>query len=548
MTKEIGKASRAALALFHFNTQYVAGDVLARRRYCLEAILPALEFASQRKEGTITFEMPGIDLEFLNAEFPQSISLLRDLVRDKRVELISSLFTPSIWVAFPAVDLRKNISLNRKTLKRLKIDAPPVFFAQEGFIGPGIAALNEEFEYFICKDDSLKWLGLHSENPIYFFRDAKVIVARSHLNDYLKMESRGALFPEREREPLHIWYHCGSGHHLVCEQSPLAGLEFRYSPTRESQSEALLQKLAARHYTPTSIYDFARQASNGRIRKLPHLFETSWNPQKSLGVFTWMGYHHSRWENDPYILGNVWRARAKLRACEEAVRMSRRRLRTAAKKELERGWELLLQAQQSDPLGWFPTPAESRSGLDIAEHAYLYSARLLYKMTGSTADCSKHDFEGGGLSERSFAAWAPNVESVGSSVIRWSRISGDCLLLHVCVTSRQGYAGIRVTLPGNAIYYSASGAEDSILKVNRGVLPASGIYLPLANGLIASSGGIAIIRLNAFGQMAAKITRSGPVYFGVQGQSTPATHFWRFAIFNGPPRKACELANKMNRV
>jgi hypothetical protein len=53
----------------------------------------------------VTFEIAGSGLEFLNDHYPGAIALLRDLVARQQVELVSAVYAPTIWVAFPARDL-----------------------------------------------------------------------------------------------------------------------------------------------------------------------------------------------------------------------------------------------------------------------------------------------------------------------------------------------------------------------------------------------------------------------------------------------------------
>src|SRR6267154_113043 len=104
---------KLALGLFHFNVQYVAGDLSSYHRYCTQAVIPFLNTIAQNRNYRVSFEISGSGLEFLSQHYPFAISLLRELIARSQVELVSSTYAPTLWVAFPKLDLVRSIQLNQ---------------------------------------------------------------------------------------------------------------------------------------------------------------------------------------------------------------------------------------------------------------------------------------------------------------------------------------------------------------------------------------------------------------------------------------------------
>ncbi len=137
---------KIALGLFHFNVQYVAGDVALCHRYCTQAVIPFLQEIALDRRYRVSFEMAGSGLEFLSQHYPEAIKLLRDLIARNQVELISSAYVPTVWVAFPKRDLVKSVEINRACLQSLGLSAADIFFSQEAFFGPGLKAISHLFK------------------------------------------------------------------------------------------------------------------------------------------------------------------------------------------------------------------------------------------------------------------------------------------------------------------------------------------------------------------------------------------------------------------
>jgi hypothetical protein len=142
---------------FHFNIQWSAGDINSYHRYAIESIQPFLVYLDRNPEIRLAFEIAGSGVEFLAKHYPVAVRLLRSLIGRGQVELISSLYTPAIWVAFPRRDLRAGALLNRRYLETLGLAPSRVFFSQEAFFGEGVAELADLFDIAVCKDEYLDY-------------------------------------------------------------------------------------------------------------------------------------------------------------------------------------------------------------------------------------------------------------------------------------------------------------------------------------------------------------------------------------------------------
>jgi glycosyl hydrolase family 57 len=344
---QLDSQKRLALGLFHFNPHWGA-ETLAVHRHCSEAIGPFLQVVEANPDWNVTFEISGSGLEFLFNNYPAQFRLLHRLIEREQIELISSLYTPSIWVAFPRRDLLYSIEKNQECLRRLGLPNTRIFFAQEAFFGEGVKSLGKYFDIAICKDDYLAhFYDIDFSNPCFLLGDLKLVVASNHLlsesadiiehepklaaafhlpNRYQKhiesadLLNKGKKFPARcgiwNNVDWH-WYHCGDGNHFTTIHKPQDIASSFYDPTWKRWCEMILNRLIERGYRLSTIRQFAAILDYSKAQRLPPLIEGSWNPSASDGVCRWMGLQSNEWENDAGILAAVSRVRARLTFCEK---------------------------------------------------------------------------------------------------------------------------------------------------------------------------------------------------------------------------------------
>ncbi|MHA1233028.1 MAG: hypothetical protein ACTSWR_01675 [Candidatus Helarchaeota archaeon] len=142
-----------ALSLHHFNTAYVVGDTESYHRHTIESLALFLNFLFENPKLKCNLEINGYSLEFIYKNYPYVFEKLKFLIDNEQIELISTTYSPQLWIAFPKTDMIKSLRYNFNLLKRLGLKQSRIFFAQENFFYEGIKYLKEWFDIAIIKDD-----------------------------------------------------------------------------------------------------------------------------------------------------------------------------------------------------------------------------------------------------------------------------------------------------------------------------------------------------------------------------------------------------------
>jgi glycosyl hydrolase family 57 len=598
---------RLALGLFHFNPHWGA-ETLAMHRHCSEALGPFLQVVQAHPDWRVTFEISGSGLEFLFNQYPAQFRLLRRLIEGEQVELISSLYTPSLWVAFPRRDLLYSIEKNQECLRRLGLPQTRIFFAQEAFFGEGVKSLGKYFDIAICKDDYLAhFYDIDFSNPCFLLGDLKLVVASNHLlsesadliaqepalaeafhlpNRYYKhieavdSLNKGEKFPARRGKWNDLewyWYHCGDGNHFTAIYKPQDIERSFYDPTWKRWCERLLDRLIERGYQLSTVRQFATMLDYSKARRLPTLIEGSWNPDGSDGVCRWMGLQSKEWENDSGILAAVSRARARLISCEKgrsqavtsnppnrgtsrSVSASTRGLMkieefthdpgkspTLTAELLEKAWTHLLHAQISDCLGWFPTARSVWYAFDQIRNLLLVIDRVLRPtdLVDLEADVIDDQQYRGNISCDEAFVNATLFGCDGSIVV--SSFSNQRQTIECQFVSTDSDCGVRFEYHMDELRYCPSGIENELVTIPLQWIRKDTISLPLSNGLIEVLPGVFLIKQLSFVHLAAHVVKSEhAVKYALRSVPIGKSYTWRFHVLKGDADSAVAFANKLN--
>lgn len=568
---------RPLIGLFHFNVQYVAGNPPGYHRYCTEALHPFLDAVVRVQNWRVTFEMAGCGLEFVAQFYPDLLRKIRLLIDRGQLELISSTYVPSLWVAFPGLDLIKSIELNIDCLERLGLPRSRVFFAQEGFFGLGLKRLDSYFDAVLCKDDYLShFIGAELMCPAYRLGNLKVIVGSNHLlNECRRRLLHGPILDEgllyaghltsasdnispawsRDTDGTHpFWYHFGSGHHFSVPAVPGDWDNFFAARDWISVTQNVINSYAQQGFNYSFISEFADSLSLSALYELPKVIEGSWNAGRSDGVFVWMGKHKNIWENNAGGLALTWRARNRLMRLREATdRLNDPEMLQRLNATFAELWKLLLFAESSDSFGWAPTPNEAVFASNYAEELLRQIAIIESQLTAHEDFPLPFPTEGPVLRpvKRLTAAWLEPpyaIELFGSSGhIDRKMLDTNTVMLEARFTPQDVSCGVLFGTCFHEVIYCPSGIETSPVQLNLKDLRPDTIYLPLANGLLGIGDERYIIRCNEYGQVAACINKMiFTVSFRVEGPCAPRQYRWRFIVFRGSLDKALHLANLIN--
>jgi hypothetical protein len=569
---------RLALGFFHFNVQCHAGDLASYHRYVRTAIHPFLSLVRENEQLRITFEIAGSGLEFLRDFHPQTLRLLRMLIERGQLELVSSLYTPNIWVAFPARDLLKSIQINRRCLRHLNLPCSRVFFAQEAFFGEGLRVVSDEFDYAVCKDEYLDYLyGLEDGNGLFQLGDLKVLVASNHiLNEfgarltgdqasktpvlappyrrYLQSGERGRPQPMRTRfcnrdDVSWYWYHCGDGNHFATSAPPSAWEKCFVDDSWLALSRWFFGQVSKEGYEFESV---SRLMSSLDLKDLPSfstLIEGSWNTRRSDGVFQWMGRQANPWERDGEILSLITRTRKEVVRCERLFEeLPSDSSQERPREMMEDLWKGLLIAESSDPLGWFPSPNEVHFAVNACQVVtagvdQFTSMLLLTDVSSNHADLPE---------PVSIGTCAPRIKIGVEGAefdIAWSSVTENWSVVDVWLRSIEPLVLISFPISNDHIKYCPSGLEHTPVTISFGTYKPAQLFLPLANGFIEIGPKLAVIKDLGFVHVAGCVSKElMALQFIVAGAQRGAEFHWRFHIFEGGTEDAVHTANQINSI
>ncbi|MBN9659870.1 MAG: hypothetical protein J0H49_16915 [Acidobacteria bacterium] len=567
------------LGLFHFNIQYVSGNMAGYHRYCIEAIEPFLSVLVRNPKWRATVEIAGSGLEFLAEHYPAILDAIRELISNDQIELISSTYAPSLWVAFPRRDLVKSIEINRATLRRLNLPISRIFFAQEAFFGLGLEGLGEYFDAAVCKCDHLEhFIPKTPIHTAYRLGDVKVLVGSNHIlnqiaashlgnfstSQYIHLHCTRLRQAESElpqvTEPNHseawFWYHLGSGHHIATPASPGEWDKFFCEPEWIHITETLIQSYFAKGSLFCTLAEYVANIHLAQLPALPPLIEGSWNCARSNGVSVWMGRHMNSWEDDCNILGMAWRSRQRLVELESIIeQIGDAERRHNVQTEVESLWALQSIAESSDSLGWSPTPDEAAFTAGLSEEILRLASHLRRGLTAGQERLLARPHlslaaNDSGISALLSPEFYCSVELVGAGgQVRALQIGDNLQVVDASFEVAHVIAGVCIGCFPDRLVYCPSGRETRPIALQWMDLRPSVIYVPLANGLIQLTEELHLIWNNHFGQIAACINRDQrDLSFVINGAVISRRYRWRFYLYRGGLMQAVELANELNCI
>ena len=574
---------KIALGLFHFNVNEVAGEPSACHRYCTQVVLPFLGTIASRKEFRATFEMAGNGLEFLAEHYPSSIDTLRDLIARNQIELISSTYAPTAWVAFPRRDLVQSIQLNTRVLTSLGLTAAPIFFGQEGLFGPGVESLDNWFDIAVCKDDTLRTLNDATiSSPVYRLGKVTVVIGANHLlhemasvvvnasrqgaaptcSSFYEAHLQEAVTSSLQSAPEYIegtvdgvqwhWYHCGSAHPFTTTGVPQNWEGFFCDPEWMTMTSGVLERLLDEGYQLGFIGEFARNVASERTPPLPRMIECSWNPKRSRGVYAWMGLHEHRWDAGAALLTLAWRARKKLIETERLLSSLDPEGRCELSSRIDEIWRHQILSESSDPLGLSPLLCEVNFGREQGDRVLEMCATLMSRMPLGLGYSGRNESSNGTHPDPQLApADAPiQTELIGAEgQITWRKLSEAEYVCEARFRAEEHTCGVRFQRHSNAITYCPSGAEHQWVVIDEAELPQGEYYLPLTNGLISLNSDLHLVRDNCSVGTAARIsTQDDWVRFALEGVAEGRLYEWRFRVIRGSVDEAVHVANRINCV
>ncbi len=586
--------SKFALALFHYNLQYVAGGLeyvddegVTHSVYSpmtdgwhndaledwiiRETFEPVVDFYLAHPDWQVNLEMQSLMLEVIAERFPDLLEKLRVVTWRGQVELVSFHHSDQLFLAYPREDMRRSIVETKAIFERLCLPLSPAVFNQEGQAGEGRQQMLVDEGYETGVFPKNLWIYQHGDGlrwPWYTSKGGTLIVGPGEVDPASGVEV--------------TWTFLDDGELLA----PTDGLDPYFAavavhdPARMEAYGAELQALVDQGYRISHVTDYVRHLEARGLSKpaAPPLLDGTWQPPSTESVLRWMGGRGVVWpddERDNEVRTGNYRARTELlfaqtlrdHAAGEGV------LSGEVDARLHQAWRDLWKAQVSDASGINPWKGEIYFGLKHNRLVEEAAAEVITTLKEALAtpwvaiDTATGQITP--LADRpapeppeAAAAQLPlafgaDAREVGE---RWYRAWTDteCYEIHLdfSAVTRPPAAGeqprlltLAVPRTEERIRYSPALIEDEVVDYgfdefawNRG-----DFYLPLANGLIGLGDDLWLIKDTRAMHLAARLAPDDDfVRFRDETVQPDESYFWRLLLCRGSAAEALAEATKLN--
>lgn len=585
--------SKFALALFHFNLQYVAGglefvdddgntvtlfpgssngwDNEAVEDWIIrETFEPVVDFYLDHPDWKVNFELQAYMIEVIAERFPPLIGKLRTLTQRGQMELMSFHYSDQLFLAFPREDLRRSIVETKAIFARYCLPLAPSVFNQEGQAGEGRQAMLVDEGYQIGVFPKNLWRYLHGDGPrwpYYASKGGDLIVGP------------GDVDPESGIEV--SWLFLDDGELLAPTEGmdPYFATVATYDPNRLVQWEQKIQEKVDQGYRISHVSDYVRhlKARDLEQPEAPPLLDGTWQPPSTDSIHRWLGGRGNVWwtiEKDNAIRTENVRVRHEL-LMAQTLRdyLEAEGADTAAiDPSLHQAWRDLWLAQVSDATGINPWLAEIVYGERhnaAALHAVQDVMDDMKELLGTpyvqidTADGTVETVEDIPQAEPPAPAdpqLAVTVKADGRTVDEQWFESGmiaehyELRLIFPTAEDAPGDADdprwVEVCFPRteDRILYSPGLLDDELVDYGfeEFAWTEGEVYLPLANGLIGLGDDIWLLKDTRAVHIAARLRPDNDQICFIDEVAPMEAFTWVFHVLPGTAAEALALADRLN--
>ncbi|RJO67775.1 MAG: hypothetical protein C4523_08435 [Myxococcales bacterium] len=583
--------TKFALSMFHFNVQYVAGGLEAEidgqtEGMCgppclgwtddrladwivVQCVEPVLDFYLAHPTWKTTFEMQALMLEVIAARHPAVLEKLRDAAQRGQVELVSFHYSAQLFLAFPALDLRRSIERTKRVFEENCAPLSPVVFNQEGQDGEGKHAFMAEHGYSIdvfpknlygyVRQGETRW-------PYYASHGVDVVIGPGEVDPAGGVEVNWTFFDDGEL--------------LTVPADPYFAFAVEADLERLVEYEAELAALEESGYKITTIADYVAhlKARGVEQKPLPPVIDGSWQPGSTDSVLRWLGGRslapYATRERDNRIRTENYRIRTDLQAAEIIVAEAQAQSHDTADldESLLEAWRHLSLAEVSDATGITPWPGEFLYALNhnaeaqrLADEA-TEAAKALLGWPYARIDLSEAaatQLDDPPQPESPQPVDAPIVATAHAereTSMEWHAIGDNAWELIFSYGPGPDPTGVdaeatKVALDfprtEDVLRYSPALLDDELVEMDFAAyaFDKPEIYLPLANGLIGLGDGWWVIKDCRSVHLAARVpnTPEEPIVQFIDETADPVEpQTWRFVVVNGAAVEALAWAKQVN--
>ncbi|HUT51817.1 MAG TPA: hypothetical protein VM658_00355 [bacterium] len=519
------------LNMYHFNIQYVVGSEASMRRIIKQSFEPLVDFYLAHPGWGADFEMQGAMIEYMGESHPQVLEKFKQLVNSGQAELVTFHYGDQLLLAFPRHDQEWSLKINDKLLQKYGVKRSGVIFTQEAQFGEGFGPVGTEHGYDVAvmTTGTYNWFQDDDRFPYFTVNGIDVLTNKEATEPGTGIKVK--------------WHFVGDGELVATAGiSPYFPGLFRKNAAKLKLLEKQFQAAEKDGYKIAKVSEYVSALREAGVKPgaLKPMLDSPWRPEDGSGVFQWMGKYATKWETDYDTRTKNWLTRDLLVEAERAG---------AQEPVLEEGWRHMINAEVSDPTGWYPFPVEVKfdydemeavretlqnsAGLDLKAMEAKAAAR---PETGEVVDTAPVAIRKFGTAQGAAVSWHKLASVPGAYVVEAS-------------WSGKGSGGLAFPWTAEMVEYSPALMEDTVRRIAVKDLKGKNIHVALTNGLIGLGNDAYLVRDNAAGYVAAGLYFDRrEIIFEVQNGKEDHYAFRFYLLTSSSPDAALKLADQVNDV
>jgi hypothetical protein len=577
---EAAPGTKFALAVYHFNVQYVPGGLKGWKTdpnfdmdneqvedaIVTEGLEPIVDMYLRHPGWGADLEMQGYMVEIMAARHPAVLEKLRTLLAAGKVRLMSVHYSDQLFLAYPRADMQLSLDRNDQALATGCVRAGGSVFTQEGQFGEGLLDLLAANGRTVAALPKNLFGYLHpaaTREPLYASRGMDVVLAGEGV-DKDEVSIRWTFMDDGEL--------AASAIVMGSSGNPYFGKLYVADPAVVAAHEQEISDLETAGYAVSSV-----EAAVKALRalpayqappELPPILDCDWQPKDTTMLLRWMGDVglNGDAERDNQVLTTNVKAREKVHAARALVAHARAAGKdvAAVEKDLAYAVRHLLWAQVSDASGWNPIANEVQYGLGHAARAMELCDGIAQTLMPALGMAHVEvDLATGGVTALAALPEEPTGAPVAAPLdvtvttsrpytTTWTQLApGHYRVVVAFENAPAGKAGVAaVVFPADAdtVAYSPALIDDQVVTYARTEFAADAtLALPLANGLIGLGNDRWLLKDLHTIHLAA-VLAPGAAAVEVHDNTFPGSEAgsWTFEVIEGTAEQALARALALN--
>jgi hypothetical protein len=570
----VSVALKFALAMMHFNIQYVEGgtyglwitphtdwevsDADLQDRIVTQSLEPVLDLFAKHPTWATDIEMQGYMVDVIGQRHSDVLAKLRALASAGQIELVSFHYADQFFIAHAHEDWQRSAALTRQTFARWGLPLSETVFCQEGQSGPGMAPAMT----------SSGWSTLVFPKNLFSYQhgDAAAL-AMPPLYDLgagaSMVTTNDLAYDDGTTSIALTWTFVDDGEKLATGGlDPYVVPAFYTDPTAVAGYESQLASLEKAGYAVSTVSQYVAAVKSALALTpppAPPLLDGTWQPSTTSSSYQWLGgaglHGTQERDDDNHSLAVI--AHRELVAAGLAAQIAG----LDASSDLDAAWRLLALGEGSDATGVNPIQGEVEYGIAYDAEA-LRIARDVIEQAKSTLGVASLaiDTAAGVATSGETAPPAPPPVSDGPvavvpggsddrpASVAWAGVDVGHWLLSVTFAPGVQGQSLSVLFPGTLddIVYTPA-LLDGPVHLHRSDFTFDTYELALTDGLVGLGGSLWVVADEGREHVAAQIQRtSGDVLFHDDTAPPAEAVTWVFHVLSGDEATAAALARSLN--